>query len=265
MTTSGAAPAAAGSNGWSVMAAFPLAPAVDTIVHGTANHWTSQQPLEQNPAYFPPPIFRATHNFLIAQIGSQPVAVVYHPEVPAWSFTDTGVLIGCLLRNTPGVQGRHGASASDTATHVLHYALRTPRNLGDPSTGQPLAEALNYNMPAVATLIPSTSSQQLPESFSIAGISQGTGAILAAKPSNVTAGSLILRLYQPNITPQNQPQSLSVSLGSGQPSAVVAVTALEDQIMTGGPTVTPTGTGFTISASTAMNTVQVTRSSLSRV
>ncbi|MGH8490577.1 MAG: hypothetical protein ACREXS_17350 [Gammaproteobacteria bacterium] len=94
MTTTGAAPAAPGNIGWSIMTAFPLAGTVDMIVHGTANHWTNVQPLEQNPKYFPPPIFRATHNFLIAQAGAKPLAAIYHPEVPAWSFTARGVLIG---------------------------------------------------------------------------------------------------------------------------------------------------------------------------
>lgn len=265
MQTSGAAPAVSGSPGYSIITAFPLAKPVDAIIHGTACHWTSVQPLPQTADCWPLPIFRATHRFLLPQADGSAQAAIYHPEVPAWAFTGppqkngpqipNGTLIGCLFRNTPG--GHHGAQATDTATHLVHYALRTPYGLGDPSTGQPLVEALNYTQPAVAVLIPSSRSGQLPASFSLAGVSQGTGAILAAKPSDVSARTLILRLYQPNVTPQSA-QSITVSLGGSMRPEVVAVTALEDPITEGAPSIVATPDGFTITASTALSTVQVT-------
>jgi hypothetical protein len=196
MRTTGAA-----QEDYSVITSFPLSESdlVDRIVHGTPCHWTSVQPL---PAW-DPPIFRATHRFLLPQAGSTVLAAIYHQDVPAWSFTGTndavlgqGVLIGCLLRNTPGPCYVEG---TDPDPHMLNYALRIPKGLGDPTTGQPLSEALNYTMPAVASLInpPAfdlNSDAMLLESGFLASIAL-PGVILAAKPGEVAPGTLVLRLY----------------------------------------------------------------------
>jgi hypothetical protein len=81
------------------------------------------------------------------------------------------------------------------------------------------------------------------------------GVILAAKPGDVTPGSMILRLYQPS----NSPQSLTVTLGGGrQPARVVAVTALEDPIPEAeAPRIALAGNQFTMEATAALNTVQI--------
>jgi alpha-mannosidase len=257
MRTTGAA-----QEDYSVITSFPLSESdpVDRIVHGTPCHWTSVQPL---PAW-DPPIFRATHRFLLPQAGSTVLAAIYHQDVPAWSFTGTndavpgqGVLIGCLLRNT---QGPCYVEGTDPDPHMLNYALRIPKGLGDPTTGQPLSEALNYTMPAVASLInpPAfdlNSDAMLLESGFLASIAS-PGVILAAKPGEVAPGTLVLRLYQ--ATNSEQPQPLTVTLGAGQPSQVTAVTALEDPIKENAPVISINENGFTINVMTALNTVEVT-------
>ncbi|HXU36179.1 MAG TPA: hypothetical protein VN937_07420 [Blastocatellia bacterium] len=256
MKTTGAAP-----SGYSVMTAFPLSAEVNTIVHGTACHWTSVQPL----TLWDPPVFQSAHRFLLPQAESTILGAVYHRDVPAWAFSGAsdkvlppGVLIGCLLRNTPG--GPHGAKGSDNATHTLHYAFRIYDGLGDPASGQPLSEALNYTMPAVAALINTIGIAEgspavtLPESGFLASI-DSPGVILAAKPGDVSPETMVLRLYQP--TNSNASQTLSVTLGTGQPSQVTAVTALEDPIANA-PVIPINENGFTIDVTTALNTVAIT-------
>lgn len=258
MKTTGAAPQP-GQTGYSVMAAFPLSRQVDSITHGTACHWTNVQPLSD----YGLPIFQATHRFLLPQAGSTVLGALYQRDVPAWGFTGDddpvlgpGVLIGCLLRNTPG--GPHGAAGTDDATHTLHYVLRTFDGLGDPATGQPLGEALNYTMPAVAALINpvafdlGSGAPALPESGFLASI-VSPGVLLAAKPGEVAPETLVLRLYQPT----NSGQTLSVKLGTGQPSQVALVTALEDPIENA-PDISINDDGFTIDVVTALNTVAIT-------
>lgn len=242
MTTTGAAPSR-----FSVMTAFPLWETVASINHGTPCHWTSVQP-QQN---WPLPIFSATHNFVLPQGSNGTLAAIYHQDVPAWAYDDNGTLLGCLLRNTPG--GPHGAHGTDAATHTLDYAFRTPAGLGDPASAQPLAEALQYTMPVMAALLQPASSS-LPETGWLARCGAGPGILLAAKPGDVTPGTLVLRLYQPTNLPQT---FLLIELGGGQPAQVTAVTALEDPIGEGAPPIKITPTGFTINVATALNTVQV--------
>jgi alpha-mannosidase len=251
MTTTGAAPNVGdwAQTGYSVMTAFPLASKVDSLTHGTPCHWTTTQPYD----YWAPPVFQPTHHFVLPMAGGELLAAIYHHEVVAWGYDGNGVLLGCLLRNTPA--GGRGASGSDPDTHTLRYALRVSSGLGDPSTGQPLSEALSYVAPAMARIAPGVAvdvPDTLPGNGFIASVSP-PGVIQAAKPGDVTPGTLILRIYQPS----NSSQKLTVTLGRGQPAAVVAVTALEDPITSDAPAIETSDTGFTIQATTALSTVQV--------
>ena len=241
MTTTGAAPSY-----FSVMTAFPLAQPVTEIVHGTPCHWTSQQPYP----LWNPPVFRPTHNFVLPYANGRMLAAVYHGDVPAWSFDGNGNLLGCLLRNTPNT-GR-GAYGSDSKQHTLHYVLRSPNALGNAATGQPLREAMNYTTPVLAGIVPANPMRVLPTIGFLASVSE-PGVILAAKPGDVTPGTLILRLYQPT----NSPLTLNVTLGRGRPASVVPVTALEDPITDSAPAIHITSNGFTIDTVTALNTVQI--------
>jgi alpha-mannosidase len=249
MATTGMAP-----SGYSIMTAFALAQKVDSIAYGTPCHWTSAQPHEFTA--IGPPIFRPTHHFLIPQAQGQALAAIYHPEVPAWGIDQNGVLLGCLFRNTPGIQ--RGANGTDSSTNTLHYALRVPEGLPTPASRHVLREALEYAMPAVARFPEGSGSNGQASGLDtnrrfIARVSP-PGVIQAAKPGDVVPGTLILRIYQPT----NRPQTLTVTLGAGRPSAVIPVTALEDPI-TGdaSPRIQITETGFQTHVTTALNTVQV--------
>lgn len=248
MTTTGAAPPSPGfPPGYSVLVRFPLSAVVDTLVHGTPNHWTATQPLAN---WWPAPIFQATHHFVLPQSNGKTLAAIYHADVPAWGFDADGSLVGCILRNTPG--NRWGASGTDSATHTLTYALRVPSGLGDPTTCQPLIEATLYAMPPRAALVTS-STGQMPQTAFIAEIVSGGGMITAAKQGDIDPAGLVLRLYQST----NAAQPLAVALGFPA-DTVVAITALEDPIAGGGPAVTLGDGGFVMNVSTALNTVHVT-------
>lgn len=253
MTTTGAAP-----SGCSVMTAFGLAEPVDAIWHGTANHWTTAQPVGTDHVARPgleppwePPVFRPTHEWLLPRSGSATLAGVYHPGVPAWGFDSNGNLLGCLLRNTPGNQ--RGAMSTDGDVHTTRYALRIPAGLADPTTGQVFREARNYAMPALAAA-GSSSSPEAGDTPSFLARVDDPGVIRAAKPSDTHPGTLVLRLYQPT----NGGRRLNVTLGQSRPESVQVVTALEDPIPEAAGMIALTETGFTIDMPTALATVQVT-------
>ncbi|MBV9108741.1 MAG: hypothetical protein JO306_05010, partial [Gemmatimonadetes bacterium] len=222
---------------------FPLALPVDALVHGTPNHWTQSQGQQ----VWDPPVFRATHRFLLPQAGGQTLAAIYHPEVPAWAWDGNGVLLGCINRN---VSGFPLVSPEPEATQTVRYALRVPSGLGAPQTGLPLAESLLYATPTMAAL---TQESGTPSTgWSLATVTGGVGIILAVKPGDVTPGTTVLRLYQPT----NGTETVEVTLGR-TPASVISVTALEDPIPDG-PAVQVTGNVFTITMSNALATVQVT-------
>lgn len=242
MSITGAAP-----SGTSVTVQFPLQATVDSMWNGTPNHWTSQQGAAIDG--WSNPIFHPTHRFVLPQASGSTLAAIYHPEVPAWAW-DGSTLIGCVLRNTPG--GPHGAVGTDDASHTLRYALRPVLDLGGPTTAQPLAESLCYAWPPVAVVQESTSAI-LTESGSVAQVASGTGAIMAAKPGDVTPGTTVLRLYQPT----NGAETLTIQLPSA-PQSAMAVTALEDPIEDGGPSLSLEGSVLTVTLPNALATVQIT-------
>ncbi|HEU4559127.1 MAG TPA: hypothetical protein VFS20_14800 [Longimicrobium sp.] len=250
MSTTGAAPQGAFNPGFSVIATFPLAGGVTTLVQGTANHWTASEPQH----VWNPPVFQPTHRFVLPQAGAGTgyTAAIYHADVPAWAYDSDGVtLMGCLFRNTPG--GNRGANGTDPDVHTVRYALRVPSGLGDPTTGQPLTESLVYATPPVAVLVPPDSRGTLPEAFALAEVSTGTGVIMAAKPGDVTPGTFVLRIYQPT----NAEQTLEIATGLEFAQAD-AVTALEDPIEEGGPGLDFTEDGISIDMPYALATVQLT-------
>ena len=232
----------------SVVVEFPFAQAVDGLINGTPNHWTSKQQAQIDG--WSDPVFRPTHRFVLPQAGGATLAAVYHPEVPAWAWNGS-TLMGCVLRNTPNQNG-HGASGGDGDPHTLHYALRPATALGAPTTGQPLAESLRYAWPPVAAAVDSTSAT-LPERDFVAFVTDGTGVILAAKPGDVTPGTTVLRLYQPT----NTTETLSLQLPRA-PRSAIAVTALEDPVEGGGLKVSLNGTTLTVVMPNALATVQLT-------
>ncbi|MBV9823863.1 MAG: hypothetical protein JO144_16655 [Actinobacteria bacterium] len=253
MTTTGTAPTAC-----SVMTSFGLPAPVESIWHGTANHWTTAQPVGTDKLARPglkplwgPPVFRPTHDWLLARNGSATMAAVYHPGVPAWGFDGDGNLLGCLLRNTPGNQ--RGAMGTDADVHTVQYALRVPAGLGDPSTGQVFREARNYATPPVSAAGSASAVEAAGGPPRILARVDAPGVIRAVKPSDTRPGTLVLRLYQPT----NAACRLTVTLGGGRPESVQVVTALEDPIPETEGMVVLTETGFTIDMPAALATVQV--------
>jgi len=246
MTTTGAAPAAEGAVGYSVMTGFSFAAQPDTLVHGTPNYWTARQGQDMG---WGAPVFLPTHRFVIPTRGGTPVAAVYHGEVPAWAVDAGGNLLGCLFRNPPG--GPAGTPWSDTGTHTLRYAVRVPSGLAGPESAQPLRESLAYASAPLAAIVPASSSGALPEVRSLADVVAGPGVILAAKPGDVSPGSMVLRLYQPT----NDAAEVTVQLAL-EPASVVQVTALENPLPDAAAA-RVSGSTFTLPMPYALATVQI--------
>jgi alpha-mannosidase len=250
MSTTGAAfPADYDPPGYSVMTRFPLASPVARISHGTGCHWTDVQPRGVDDGYWGPPVFRATHDFLVPEDASgDALAAVYHGGMPAWAFDENGALIGCLLRNTP--QSSYGAGGSDTAQHTQLYALRVPAGLAPPETGRPLQEARRFNTPLRVAAVPAGAGGSA-SSGSLAAVSE-PAIITVAKPGSFDPASLILRLYQPS----NRTATVQVTLGS-PPSAARVVNALEGEWHGPATPLTPDEFGFSLKMPAALATVQV--------
>jgi alpha-mannosidase len=245
LTTTGAACQINPSSGYSVMVRFPLASKVATIAHGTLGHWTDVQPW----ALWDPPVFRATHDFVLPRDGKgDTLAAVYHGGTPAWAFTQDGALIGCILRDTPG-NDQYGADGSDTGVHTHSYALRVPRGLGGPETGQPRREALRFATPPAVAWAAGGSHR----TGSLASVSE-PAIITVAKPGAFDPSSLILRIYQPT----NKGITATVALDTA-PSPVEAtiVTALEKEWPGPAMQLTPTSSGFSLQMPAAWASVKV--------
>lgn len=244
MITTGAAP-----SGYSVMARFPFAAPVASISHGTACHWTDVQPRTgADVGYWDPPVFRPTHDFLLPKDAhGDTLAAMYHAGMPAWASDGKGMLIGCLLRNTPG--NARGAWGTDSAQHTQLYALRVPSGLAAPQTGQPLMEARRYNTPLQVAAVPQGAGKA--SSGSLAAVS-APAIITAAKPGSFDPTSLVLRVYQPS----NDIATVQVTLGSPSTDARV-VNALEGDWEGPDMTLTPDDSGFSLRMPSALGTVQI--------
>ncbi|AFE10743.1 alpha-mannosidase [Corallococcus coralloides DSM 2259] len=149
MKLTGASP-----SGRSVVVAFPMVdpngnvPA--NLSYGTPHYQHDVLPVPN----WPGPTFVATHDYVFPclQQGSQPVGGIYHQGIPAWTLDDAGVLLGVVLRNTPG--GGRGASGSDSGWHEQEYVVAPPLSVnGTPRLGTPLKDALSVTTPLEARFI----------------------------------------------------------------------------------------------------------------
>lgn len=267
MRTTGACPF-----DYSAMTMFQLGATVDAIAQGTPYHWDDAAQVR----YWAGPSMQATHDFLIPEnTAGAPLGAVYHGAMPAWGQggENSALLVGGLARN-PGsnyfgwcpIPAPPGGIDPDV--HTLDYAFRVPTGItvdgngkADPSDGAQLVEALGYNTPMLALVVPATSVGQLPASISLASASAASGTstpiLTAAKPSEADPASLILRTYQPS----NASMDVTVSLAGlrtlgGRVTGASLVTALEQPISQGqAPTVTGGDIAFT--AELALATVKV--------
>jgi alpha-mannosidase len=248
VTVRGAAP-----SGYSVLTSFAFARPVAAMTHGTPAHWTAATPRTT----WTGPTFRPVQRYLVCHDDAGPLAAVLTPEMPAWA-TWEGSLLGCLLRNTPALNGR-GTWGTDDGTHEQRFALRVPAELPEPRSGGLDRESLAFAQPATARLVgaapvleattPATA--DLPP-VSVASV-EPPGLVRAVKPHWRDPSRLVVRLYQPT----GSAAALEVTLGLGRPSAVHAVTALEDRPDPRGIRVSPTDHGFRVQNAPTLSTYVV--------
>lgn len=194
-----------------------------SLARGTIYHWADDPMV----LYWQPPVFWATHHFVIPKnLDEVVLAAVYQEGMPSWGYDGDGALLGNILRNDyyDGSEP-YGAGAWDSGLHTQRYALRIPDHLGDPATGQPLQEALRFVTPMRAGTVapPPLSSNAYPSTYSLASVSSPSSAILtAAKGADTEAADLILRIYQPTNTVQSVELTTAVDA-----SGAIVQTALE--------------------------------------
>lgn len=182
MKLSGASPSV-----MSVVVAFPLVSnsgtAPTTLSYGTPHFQQDVLPVPN----WPGPTFVATHDYVIpcVQQGRQPVGGIYHCGIPAWTLDSDGVLLGVVLRNTPG--GGRGASGSDNDIHHQEYVLAPPAYVGGtPQIVTPLKDALSVTTRLEARLITGRQGQavELPQTASLGRVT-GTNTATPVEAQDV--------------------------------------------------------------------------------
>ena len=266
MRLTGATPAQA-----TVVTAFDLPPAFATtgLTYGTANHFDDHDPV----AYWQPPTFRATHDFVQPgpATGPGPGLAMYHQGVPAWSICD-GQLIGALMRNTFGLDTyQRGASGTDPGVHTLEYALGPA--FYPAASGDTLRAALAVTNPLAGTVgdpnQPVNNLISLPQQAGLTTVQRAGGTTAILRAARTQAGSsvislsdyyaermsFILRVYLPD--PAAVGDQMTITLpslpnpgidGYTPDLTAVIVSALEEPLASAPPvTVTPgSATGNTV-------------------
>jgi alpha-mannosidase len=177
--------------GTSVMVHFPVAGAIDRLLHGTPYHWDRKQPERAGHL-----TFEATHEFLVPQLHGKARLAIFHAGVPAWAVRRDGVVVGALWRNAQ--QERcdfYGAAGTDAHTVTVSYAVRIPTGIRSPRSGTQLREALAFETPVLATI--GRPAGTLPRTFSLASVTPAAAIITAAKEGTEDPDTVVLRVYQP--------------------------------------------------------------------
>ncbi len=252
ITTKGAAPPMT-----SIFDTIPWGP-IDTFWHGEPVHWIAKRALPMGELWSRP-IFQPAHDFVIPRSKDGVVlGAVYQSALPAWAVVPPDdQLMGCLLRNVPDYDNNPG----DRYTHQVTYALRVPKGLAAPETGQPLKESLALTTPLQASSL----SGAPPATFSLASVrvegspAGTTPAILtAAKPSVDDPESMVLRIYRAS----RQALILTVTVTdvaasrNGAALAAYPISALE-RIDTKGDPIPITDGSFSVHAEFALTTLLV--------
>jgi hypothetical protein len=221
----------AAPNPYSVFVMFPFSTGdIDTIFHGTPYHWDTKpsQPVVNTTRGWVPPIFSATHDFVMPSSAGEILGAIYHSHLPAWAVTgDNKSLIGCLLRNPTNDKDPLKAPG-DPDSHTLEYALRVPSGLSEPTSATPQKESLAYSTPLQACVEGSAKGSGA-ANFSMANLSVSNAYVTAVKTGTVTGpalGQFIIRVYQPAL----QGQQLTLTLPpapAGQHWQATGITALE--------------------------------------
>lgn len=263
---------------YSVMVKVPFPSDVAKLTYGTPYHWDARAP--RNYLGWPTAdtkdvegmTFEPTHEFVIPMDADDNyLAAIYHASTPGWAIDSKGALLGCILRNTPGTQ--QAAWGTDSDSHTASLAIRVP---GKPDTadqllspavgcnpGGPLGEALQFNNPLVGSVVPATSSNELPSTMSIASTSDPTAVITAAKAGTVNETDLILRLYQPTNSPL---EGVQINMDSpiskmylGQTLNVAGQSALETPLDSTNLSLQATEASITLTAPFALTTLALSR------
>ena len=251
---------------YSAFVMFPLSTGkdIDSMIHGTSYHWDTKpsQPVVNTYRGWQPPIFSATHDFVMPSSAGKILGAIYHSYLPAWAITgDNNSLIGCLLRNPVNDKDPNQA-AGDPDSHTLEYALRVPAGLSDPTSTIPQHESLSYSTPLQALVAGGSSGGSLSTNFSMASLSASNAYITAVKQGTVTGpalGQIVIRVYQPTL----QGQQLTLTLPeppAGQQWQASGITALETPLSAAKTTtlnVTVNGNQISFFAERAITTLAV--------
>jgi alpha-mannosidase len=255
------------------------------LIHGTANHWDGEEPVP----YWTGPTFQATHDFVLPSYFGEPFAAIYHSGMPAWcrdpdeTQDEPNMILGTLFRSANGSQ--RGAAGTDADIHVQEFAIGAPAgaNLAPAScaalkNATSFASALQVQEIEISAVGDSpTLRQTMPDQLSLAGITEGSGILRAARPqagsgdvpapdndqSSQSPFGLVLRVYTPTNQPGTQLTLQTPAFQTPTPAKAALVTALElplSQPAFGQPmtSITPDGTNsFVITAGTALTSVQI--------
>jgi alpha-mannosidase len=255
ITTAGTAPAAEeDQSGWSVLTSFAMQTAgrqtASVLEYGTSYYWENRDPQES----WSGPTFRACRDFAQLATASEPVAAVYQSGMPAWTI-DEGILLGCLLRNTPG--GQRGAMGYDTDPHTQHYTLDVQGELA--ITGYPLRTSLYTQTPLHAAEVATETRGTMRDGAQLASVAQSNAVLRVGKMNPPTAESgrdLILRVQQSCTGSQQLDINLPFLASGGTRAWPEIVTALEAEA-DNAPAVTLTDTTASFQANRALWTMRV--------
>jgi alpha-mannosidase len=232
----------AASSGHSVMACVPFNGSPASLTYGTTSHWDTQSPRDafdwNPPSTTEVMTFEPTHEYVASLDASGTIlGAIYHYATPGWAIDNSGNILGCLLRNTPGQQ--NAACGTDSDSHTVSFAVALPVGLqlpieGATTSGSMLKAALDVNNPLEAVAVPAGSTAALQSSMSLASTSDARALLTVAKAGTLDSSQLILRLYQP--TNELMP-SIGISLdptlaanyrGGGANLVAAPVTAIEE-------------------------------------
>ncbi|HEU4836414.1 MAG TPA: hypothetical protein VFS90_18435 [Pyrinomonadaceae bacterium] len=237
------------------------------LIYGTAHHFH----VDEAPAYWSGPTFKATHDFLMPAPGPLgvpfPLAAIYHSGMPSWACNE-GTILGSLFRNTDGTQ--RGAAGTDSDTHTQRYALRISQSQIEPAQGTPLIEALQATMPLRAVLASPANQPENPVTLAASGSLASVPApaiIRVTRPmgeprsaaTTSPQGQVAIRLYQPDANGTATSVQLTMPvLTSASNATAELVTALEDPIENAPALAFSSNNVLTVPTEFAVTTVAVT-------
>jgi len=226
---------------------------IQSYYYGTPYHYDMHEPF----AYGVDPTFtmtfEATHKFIIPMSSNGTIlGAIYHSSLPAWGVMGN-LLIGALLRNVNEVN--NGTNPSDSDEHSVHFAIRVPSNLQEPSTGQPFRESMAYSNSLFSTL----SQSNLPSSYSLVSVvSPPSALVTVVKCGTFSPKKIYLRVYQPLNKPITVVLNLDPKLLEGN-NGIAIVSSMERPLKTPDSPVTISGSQISFTSTRALTTIQISK------